>query len=106
MFPHLLYSSGGGARQVLDSNNDGSVSPSELHNFLCYFGPLEHCVQRTVNSLLEFRSDEGARALPWFVFTKLDRATVNRVLPPQVCTRHSPLPSVPGSGVSPPCVCL
>jgi hypothetical protein len=39
---------------LTDQNNDGEVSPSEFAAFLQYFGPLEMCVERVVNSTLDF----------------------------------------------------
>ena len=71
-------------RKVLDGNQDGSVSPGELHNFLAYFGPLPDCVRRTVDSLVEFRSEDSSRTVPWFVFTELDRSTVDIMFPREV----------------------
>ena len=40
-------------KQLLDPNEDGSVSPSELTDFLRYFGPLKCSIQRVRRSLLE-----------------------------------------------------
>lgn len=69
--------------RVLDSNHDGAVSPSELHSFLAYFGPLEVAISRTVKSLLKFDEDGTARPYAWFVHGKLDRKTVDQLLPQQ-----------------------
>lgn len=71
-----------GACRLLDDNGDGTVSPSELHTFLQYFGPLNVSVQRAVDSLL-VSSGETLCLHSWFSWNKLDRAAVADLLPRQ-----------------------
>ncbi len=53
--------------KVIDTNHDGSVSPTELANILAYFGPLHHSVIK-MRSLVDFDDDGEPRRQPWFIW--------------------------------------
>jgi len=57
---------------IIDKNGDGLVSPIELLDFLQYFGPVDVCVERIKDSLVDVRKD-GSRLHPWFIWRSKDR---------------------------------
>ncbi len=72
----LIYST---IEQIVDNNRDGSVSPYEFGVFLKFFGPLEKCCQKVVNSLVNLNvSPPSLHA--WFCWRSMDRKDVNENL--------------------------
>ena len=59
---------------IIDSNDDGLVSPTELLRFLQLFGPLDRCVERVKESLIErVEGHDSDTLVPWFTWRNKDR---------------------------------
>eukprot|EP00455_Lapot_gusevi_P046269 TRINITY_DN605_c0_g1_i2.p1 TRINITY_DN605_c0_g1~~TRINITY_DN605_c0_g1_i2.p1 ORF type:complete len:778 (+),score=175.47 TRINITY_DN605_c0_g1_i2:78-2411(+) len=69
-------------RKIVDVNNDGSVSPNEFLRFLQLFGPLDLCIARVKDSLLDFSVDPPVQ-FPWFSWQQMSRDDTNAILPSQ-----------------------
>jgi hypothetical protein len=69
-------------KDLVDANKDGDISPQELVQFLQSFGPIDQCVDKTINSVLDLSNAPPTR-YRWFCWRKLDRRTVEETCPLQ-----------------------
>ena len=69
-----------GLRSLLDTNNDGSLSPGEFLNFLHYFGPLNNDASIGAANLVQVKSSCSRDVHPYNNLNNPDKSlTILRV---------------------------